>query len=153
MPIIFDKIRYSLYYCNTIAIINATKSQYKMKRRSTPTKEAVISVLSASTKAMSQDAIEKKIEIGIDRATIYRVLNQFCDDGTVHKIVADDGKQYFAICKKCDAQQLPDNHFHFRCTSCQTMECLPVAVDFSISETYKVERSNCVLIGTCRDCA
>jgi Fur family ferric uptake transcriptional regulator len=124
-----------------------------MKRRSTPTKEAVISVLNASTKAMSQEAIEQKVQIEIDRATIYRVLNQFCADGTVHKIVADDGKQYFAVCKKCDAQKLPDNHFHFRCTSCQTIECIPTPIQFSLPETYKVERFNCVLIGTCKDCA
>jgi Fur family ferric uptake transcriptional regulator len=126
-----------------------------MKRRSTPTKEAVISVLNASRKAMSQDAIEQKVEIEIDRATVYRVLNQFCEDGTVHKIVADDGKQYFAVCKKCDDQQLPlpANHFHFRCTSCQTIECLPAAIHFSLPDTYKVEKYNCVLIGTCKDCA
>jgi Fur family ferric uptake transcriptional regulator len=123
-----------------------------MKRRSTPTKEAVISVLNASTKAMSQDAIEQKIEIDIDRATIYRVLNQFCEDGTIHKIVADDGKQYFAVCKRCDEQKLPDNHFHFRCINCQTIECLPTLIDFPIPESYTVERFNCVLIGTCGDC-
>ncbi|WP_069658761.1 Fur family transcriptional regulator [Arcticibacter eurypsychrophilus] len=124
-----------------------------MKRRSTPTKEAVISVLNASNKAMSQDAIEHKIEIEIDRATIYRVLNQFCEDGIVHKIIADDGKQYFAICKKCDDQKLPDNHFHFRCSSCQTIECLPALVHFSVPESYKVERFNCILIGKCKDCS
>ncbi len=124
-----------------------------MKRRSTPTKEAVIAVLKAGTRAMSQDAIEQKIEIEIDRATIYRILNQFCEDGTVHKIVADDGKQYFALCKRCDQQILPNNHLHFRCTNCQTIECLPTVANFSIPESYKVERQNCVLIGTCQDCA
>lgn len=124
-----------------------------MIRRSTPTKEAVISVLNASTRAMSQDAIEQKIEIEIDRATIYRVLNQFCEGGIVHKIVADDGKQYFAICKKCDQKGLPDNHFHFRCIKCQTIECLPVLVNFSLPESYKVEKVNCVLVGICANCA
>ena len=124
-----------------------------MKRRTTPTKEAVMAVLSATPKALSQDAIVQKIEIGIDRATIYRALNQFCEDGIIHKIVADDGKQYFAVCKKCDQQQLPDNHFHFRCTSCQTIECLPAIVNFSLPEQYKVEKVNCVLIGVCKECS
>ena len=123
-----------------------------MKRRNTPTKEAVIAVLSASNRAMSQDAIEQKIEMDIDRATVYRALNQFCEDGVVHRIVADDGKQYFAICKKCDQQVLPDNHFHFRCIKCQTIECLREAVQFSVPETYIVEKFNCVLVGTCGNC-
>lgn len=125
-----------------------------MKRRSTPTKEAVMAVLTGNTKAMSQDSIERKIDIDIDRATVYRVLNQFCEDGLVHKIVADDGKQYFAVCVKCDDKnKLPDNHFHFRCTNCQTIECLPSLVQFSIPQGYSVESLNCVLIGLCTECS
>lgn len=124
-----------------------------MKRRNTPTKEAVIAVLSASNRAMSQEAIEQKIEIEIDRATVYRALNQFCEDGIVHKVVADDGRQYFAMCKKCDQQALPENHFHFRCIKCQTIECLREMVQFSVPETYQVEKFNCVLVGTCGSCA
>lgn len=124
-----------------------------MKRRKTPSKEAVLSILTTTGKAMSQDAIEKKIDIDIDRATIYRVLNRFCEDGIVHKIVAEDGKQYFAICMKCDKKKLADHHFHFRCTACQTIECLPAPVHFSIPKGYHVESLNCVLTGTCKDCS
>lgn len=124
-----------------------------MNRRNTPTKEAVLSVLHTSTKAMSQDAIEKKIDVSINRATIYRVLNRFCDDGILHRIVADDGKQYFAVCIKCDDKQKPLHHFHFRCTICDTIECLPVPVHFSLAKEYEVESVNCVLTGICKDCS
>lgn len=124
-----------------------------MKRRNTPTKEAVLSVLNASSKAMSQDAIEKKIEVAINRATIYRVLNRFCDDGVLHRIMSDDGKQYFALCVKCDENQKPLHHFHFRCKNCDTIECLPVPVHFSIPKSYHVENVNCVLTGICKNCA
>ena len=55
-----------------------------MKRRNTATKEAVLSVLNSSGKAMSQGAIEKRIGVDINRATIYRVLNRYCDDGVLH---------------------------------------------------------------------
>ncbi len=124
-----------------------------MKRRNTPSKEAVMNLLISTNKAMSQDAIEQNIKIDIDRATIYRVLNRFCEDGLVHRIVAEDGKQYFAVCMKCDENTFTDNHFHFRCTRCQTIECLPEAVHFSAPEGYNVESVNCVLAGTCRECA
>lgn len=124
-----------------------------MKRRTTPSKEAVLSVLTRTGKAMSQDAIERKIDVDMDRATIYRILNRYCDDGLVHKIVADDGKQYFAVCLKCDKKKLPDNHFHFRCTNCQTIECLPALVQFSVPKGYQVEKLNCVLVGVCKECA
>ncbi|HYF68920.1 MAG TPA: transcriptional repressor [Ohtaekwangia sp.] len=126
-----------------------------MKRRNTTSKDAVLAVLISTEKAMSQDAIEKQIDFAVDRATIYRILSRFCEDGIVHKVIADDGKQYFAVCEQCDHKKhkLSDNHFHFRCTSCQTIECLPSLVQFSVPKGYKVERLNCVLSGLCKNCA
>ncbi|WP_298790118.1 transcriptional repressor [uncultured Allomuricauda sp.] len=123
-----------------------------MKRRNTATKEAVLSVLHSSGKAMSQGAIEKKIGVDINRATIYRVLNRYCEDGVLHRIVADNGKQYFALCVRCDENDKPQNHFHFRCSTCETIECLPIPVNFSLPQNYKLETVNCVLTGTCKDC-
>lgn len=102
---------------------------------------------------MSQDAIIEQMDVVADRATVYRILNQFCEDQIVHKMVADDGKQYFAVCIKCDKKTIPDNHFHFRCTECETIECLPSMVEFTVPKKYKVYRMNCVLIGVCKDCA
>ena len=125
----------------------------EMKRRNTPSKDAVLYLLISAGKAMSRDAIEQKIDVEIDRATIYRVLNRFCEDGLAHKVVAEDGKQYFAVCMKCDENSFTDNHFHFRCTNCQTMECLPEAVHFSVPDGYNVESVNCVLVGVCKDCS
>lgn len=124
-----------------------------MKRRNTPSKEAVLNLLTEAGKAMSHDAIEKQITVDIDRATIYRVLNSFCTDGLVHRIVAEDGKQYFAICNKCEDKKQTNNHFHFRCTVCQTIECLPETVHFSTPHGYSVSSVNCLLTGTCNDCA
>ena len=124
-----------------------------MKRRNTVTQEAVLSVLTSKRMAMSQDAILKQMDIEADRATIYRILNRFCEDEIVHKIVADDGKQYFAVCTKRDEVTIPGNHFHFRCTTCETIECLSSIVEYSVPESYKVESLNCVLVGVCKDCS
>lgn len=124
-----------------------------MKRRNTPTKEAVLHLLTQSKKAMSQDAIENQLQIDINRATIYRVLNSFCEDEIAHRIVAEDGKQYFAICRKCEKPKEVQYHFHFRCLSCDTIECLEIPVKYSVPDGYDVESANCVLTGTCKDCA
>ena len=123
-----------------------------IKRRNTDSQDAVMSVLASSKKAMSQDSIVKKMAVDADRATVYRILNRFCEDGIVHRIVADDGKQYFAVCNKCDKQSIPENHFHFRCTECQTIECLPMKVEFSLPKRYEVQSMNCVLVGLCDNC-
>lgn len=124
-----------------------------MKRRNTAIQDAVLSVLAVQRKAMSQDAIVKQMHVDADRATIYRILNRFCEDEIVHKIVADDGKQYFAVCVKFGDLAIPANHFHFRCTKCETIECLTAGVAFSVPEKYTVQQMNCVLVGICKDCA
>ncbi|HUH18605.1 Fur family transcriptional regulator [Albibacterium sp.] len=124
-----------------------------MRRRNTATKEAVMAVLTNSGRAMSQDAIMKQMDVDANRATIYRILNRFCEDEVVHKIVADDGKQYFAVCVKCDDVTVPRDHFHFRCTKCETIECLPANVEYSVPEKYTVQQMNCILIGICKDCS
>jgi Fur family transcriptional regulator, ferric uptake regulator len=123
-----------------------------MKRRNTISKEAVLAVLTSQRRALSQDAIVKQLDIEVDRATVYRILNRFCEDGIAHKIVADDGKQYFAVCVQCDDMIVPGNHFHFRCTQCETIECLPTLVEFTAPEKYTVQEMNCVLIGVCKYC-
>ena len=124
-----------------------------MERRNTQTKEAVLDILTKTGKAMSRDAIQNKVNSDINRATIYRILNRFYEDGIVHRVVADDGKQYFAVCVNCDDEVLKGHHFHFRCTKCQTIECMPIPVNFSIPKGYQVEGVNCVLSGLCMDCA
>ena len=124
-----------------------------MKRRNTPAKEAVLNLLTDKRKAMSHDFIERNINIDVDRATVYRILNRFCEDGILHRIVAEDGKQYFAVCIKCDQKKMADHHFHFKCTTCETIECLPIEVQFSLEKGYSVESVNCILTGICKDCA
>ncbi len=123
-----------------------------MERRNTPSKEAVWNLLINSKKALSHDAIEKQLSININRATIYRVLNRFCEDEMVHKIIAEDGKQYFAVCNTCENDELTQHHFHFRCLSCNTIECLQAPVQYSIPNGYEVQNVNCVLTGTCSVC-
>jgi len=124
-----------------------------MKRRNTPTKEAVLNVLIHAGKAMSQDAIEQEITIDINRATIYRVLNRFCEDGILHKVIAEDGKQYFALGNNAEKSESLHQHFHFKCRICNTLECLPNEVNFTVPKGYLAENINCVITGICKNCA
>lgn len=124
-----------------------------MERRNTQTKEAVLKILTKAGKALSRDAIEEKITIPINRATVYRVLNQFCEDGITHKVIAEDGKQYFAASTDHNEKSLSKPHFHFRCEQCGSIECLPVSVNFSAPKGYKVKSLNCIVSGICKNCS
>jgi Fur family ferric uptake transcriptional regulator len=125
-----------------------------MKRRNTPSKTAVLSALEHANTALSHDKLVENLNGTIDRATIYRILNRFCEDGLTHRIVADDGKQYFALCEDCSHQEKHShNHFHFRCLQCDRVECLSNEVSVNLPAGYQAENFNGVISGVCNRCA
>jgi Fur family transcriptional regulator, ferric uptake regulator len=124
-----------------------------MKRRNTAAKQAVLDLLHSSKVALSQEDIEREVKASMNRVTVYRVLNSFCEDGYVHKILSDDGRYYFALCVNCKEKQHRHDHFHFRCLSCQQMECLKEEVKFKVPKGYRLESVNCLVTGYCRKCS
>lgn len=90
----------------------------------------------------------------MDRVTIYRILNRFVEDGLAHRIVADDGRQYFASCKAdCIHDHVAHGHLHFRCVVCDQVECVSGEVDYRVPAGYQVNNSNIILSGSCRTCS
>ncbi|KAA3436045.1 Fur family transcriptional regulator [Rufibacter hautae] len=124
-----------------------------MKRRSTPAQQAILNMLKAADSALSQDMIEQQLKGETDRVTIYRVLNRFCEDGLAHRITSDEGKFYFALCKNCQQQHHTHDHFHFRCLSCQKVECLEEKVKVSLPLGYSAANVNCWVSGYCANCS
>ena len=124
-----------------------------MKRRNTPAKNTILSILKSADTALSQDMIESNVKGEMDRVTIYRVLNSFCEDGITHKILADDGKYYFALCLTCKDGQHQHDPFHFRCLACQKVECLDESVSVSLPEGYVQKSITSWITGYCRACS
>ncbi|MBA9076517.1 Fur family transcriptional regulator [Rufibacter quisquiliarum] len=123
-----------------------------MKRRTTPAQQAILSLLKSSDSAMSQDMLEQQLQGTADRVTIYRVLNRFSEDGITHRIVSEEGKSYFALCKGCEKHHHAHDHFHFRCLACQRVECLPEQVRVALPPGYQVAQVNCWVSGYCAGC-
>jgi Fur family ferric uptake transcriptional regulator len=124
----------------------------EMKRRNTPAKNTIIALLKSSNAALSQDMIEAAVKGEMDRVTIYRVLNSFCEDGITHRILADDGKSYFALCHTCDDDAHNHDHFHFRCLGCQKVECLEDMVTVRLPEGYVKKDISSWVTGYCGSC-
>jgi Fur family ferric uptake transcriptional regulator len=124
-----------------------------MIRRNTPSKQMVLQLLEASSSALSQDILEQQVKDKMDRVTIYRVLNRFCEDGIAHKIVSDDGKYYFALCRGCKQDHHSHEHVHFRCVRCQKVECLPGKLNPKLPEGYQPVYANYWVSGYCKSCS
>ncbi len=124
-----------------------------MNRRNTPAKKAILELLQSEKTALSQDRIEAVLKGEMDRVTIYRVLNRFCEDGITHKILADDGKNYYALCRGCKGEKHDHNHFHFRCVGCGSIECLDEKVVVTLPEGYALQNVAGWVTGNCPACA
>ena len=123
-----------------------------MKRRNTPQKQAILDLFATCSSAYNQDAIEKELNGKMDRATIYRILKRFCEDGILHKVLGDDGVAYYAKCKSCEHENHQHNHFHFQCEECNELTCLKEEVNLNLPEGYKMKNYNCVITGICPKC-
>ncbi len=126
-----------------------------MKRRTTATQTEILTLLEAANTALSHEMVQSELGANMDRATIYRVLNRFCEDGRVHRIVGDDGKQYFALCLNCGElrESHTHNHFHFRCLECGKVECLKHDIKVPLPDGYTSERFNGFISGRCKNCS
>jgi Fur family ferric uptake transcriptional regulator len=124
-----------------------------MKRRNTPAKQSILNILKSSGTALSQEMIEAEVKGEMDRVTIYRVLNSFCEDGITHRILADNGKYYFALCLNCNEKQHSHDHFHFRCLKCEKVECLHEKVKVTLPEGYVSETISSWISGYCNTCS
>lgn len=122
------------------------------KRRNTPSKKRVLSFMKEHNEAVSHDMLEQALGSEMNRVTIYRILNSFEEDGIVHKIVSDEGIAHFALCSDCDHHHEQHNHIHFRCTQCQTIECLHENLDLKVPHGYTVSDANLMVSGVCVQC-
>jgi Fe2+ or Zn2+ uptake regulation protein len=123
------------------------------QRRNTKTKQLILTILSESRSALSYEDFEKETSGTMDKATVYRILQNFCDDGVVHKIQVENGKTYYALCRNCDVGGHKDNHLHFRCVECQTICCIdePLVIS-SLPSGYRMFDVQCLVSGQCPNC-
>lgn len=123
-----------------------------IKKRNTQSKNEVLAVLKEHKTAMSQYELEKILKHRMDRVTIYRILYSFCDDGILHKVMSEEGKTYFALCQECEHGEHKHSHFHFRCTICNTMECVTASISIDLPKDYVQKDINLVVSGICSKC-
>lgn len=90
------------------------------ERVTTPRVE-ILSVLLASDRALSHHEVEKRLNrgLGIDRVTVYRVLDWLSAHGLAHKIAGED-----RVSRYNAAEHAHQSHAHFHCERCGTVICL-----------------------------
>lgn len=136
--------------------INAKSNQIfeEHKIRKTQTRNLVLNCFLQSELALSHHALETLLPKTVDRITLYRTLNKFVEHGVLHKI-ENAGQTHFALCHTCDAHKHTDNHIHFQCARCSSIQCIHQKEDlmYTLPQGFIVNQVEVLIKGVCRSCS
>ncbi|TXI81072.1 MAG: transcriptional repressor [Crocinitomicaceae bacterium] len=121
--------------------------------RQTNCRQQMIAHFSAHSYALAHSELEQALT-EFDRVTIYRTLYTFLEKGIVHKVLDDAGATRYALCAHCTEHQHHDEHVHFKCMQCQTVQCIDTISipNIQLPQGYSYIDSNFLVRGVCRQC-
>lgn len=128
--------------------------QHKLKK--TLGRELVLDFFQKRTQAISHGELVDEIGSKINRASLYRILQDFEHGGLIHKVPDDEVSVKYAYCHNgCNEHAHSDNHVHFKCENCGETRCLEeVEVpQFKLPASLKVQQTSVLLNGLCEACA
>lgn len=105
----------------------------------TSARKAILEVLINSNKPLCYEDIKDKFTM--DKATFYRNITKFEDEGIINSFESNDKKRYFEVQKT--------KHSHFICNICSKIECIHENLDIHINE-YQID--NIIIKGICPNC-
>lgn len=100
-----------------------------------------------------EDIYGRLIQTGINRVTVYRVLESLLNVGIVHRVEVGDRIWRFAVCGRLHSGHC---HPHFICRECGRIECLSECPMPAISASiprHRIEEQEVYLRGLCEACA
>ncbi|NPA17046.1 Fur family transcriptional regulator [Persephonella sp.] len=124
-----------------------------VKRRNTQQRKVILDILRSTDIHPTADWIYERAREyipNISLGTVYRNLKILRDEGLILEL--NDGKQ-----SRFDGRI--DEHFHFKCTSCNsiydidTPEIVSVDESFLIKEGYQVDSYDVIFSGICPRCS
>ena len=90
----------------------------------------------------------------MDKASIFRVLEIFSEKDIIHVIEDGSRSLKYELCHGKDHHSVSDQHAHFYCEKCGSVECLEDIdlTSIAIPKKYKVKSVNLMFKGICSKC-
>jgi Fur family ferric uptake transcriptional regulator len=98
----------------------------------------LLEILKAADRPLCYEEI--KNDISMDKATFYRNISKFEEEGILNAFESNDKKRYFEVRLK--------PHAHFVCVKCNSVECIK-NIDITLPG-YEI--NNVIINGTCPSC-
>lgn len=124
--------------------------------RLTRQRAEVLTIFSDKKVALTQADIEKVLPAHFDRITLYRILRSFEANGILHKVLDDSGTTRFALCgDNCNEKDHKHEHVHFKCTSCEEIQCLEQVEipDIPLPKGFTFGEAKLLVEGICSNCS
>jgi len=122
--------------------------------RITRSRVEILAVLLGSERALSHHEVENRINsaLGIDRVTVYRVLDWLSAQGLAHKISGEDRVSRYNAAARAHSHA----HAHFQCERCGTVICLGEPerkVRVRVPRGFVSHEMSLTVKGRCASCA
>jgi Fur family ferric uptake transcriptional regulator len=122
--------------------------------RATRPRIEILAVLLAAPRALTHHEIERAVKrsVGMDRVTIYRVLEWLVARGLAHRISGDDRVWRF---NAIDEEHARHQHAHFKCNDCGEVICLQAAAAaraVALPTGYRPQEVELTVKGVCAGC-
>lgn len=123
--------------------------------KSTSCREQVLRFMLNHDHALTHADIEKNIDPGTDRVTVYRTLKTFLNNGLIHKVLDNEGATKYALCQHCTSEEHRHEHVHFKCTNCGHTSCLDdiQIPPISLPRGFTSFEKNLLISGVCSHCS
>jgi Fur family ferric uptake transcriptional regulator len=123
--------------------------------RVTRARMEVLAVLLAAERALTHHEVERRINrhLGIDRVTVYRVLDWLTGHNLAHKIAGEDRIWRFNAAN--DESERRHTHAHFKCNQCGEVICLDevhAARGIQLPSGYRSQEVELTVKGLCAGC-
>ncbi|MEP6616925.1 MAG: Fur family transcriptional regulator [Ginsengibacter sp.] len=121
----------------------------------TESRQKILDLFMHSSGALAHADIERRMDDGFDRVTVYRTLNSFVEKGIIHLIPTKDNSIKYALCKDdCEAGHHHDNHVHFICDVCTKTICLDdvIVPNVKLPRGFKPDHAEMMVTGVCGEC-
>ena len=121
--------------------------------RKTKTVELLLKTFNKSNDAISVVELVSKFSKEMNKTTVYRILDRLEESGILHSFTDQDGLKRYAKGKQDNEESNNLNmHPHFLCQDCGISSCLPINISIPPIPDYKIQSSEHLLIGQCKDC-
>ena len=108
------------------------------KIKLTTARVKLLEILKEANRPLCYEEIKR--DISMDKATFYRNISKFEEEGILNAFESNDKKRYFELKLK--------PHAHFVCVECNKVECIK-DVDIALPG-YEI--NNVIINGKCQEC-